>query len=176
MLASLSAIVFSITNFQLPIIVDNTFNIIGNLTIPLVIFSLGIYFNPKILKILPTFSVVFIRMFIGLIAGFVGAGGGFLIIPALVLFAGLQMRVAIGTSLMIIALQSLLGFAGDISRGTPVDWFLLGLVATIAIVGIIVGSVIAHKINEQKLKTAFGWFVLIMGVVILFEQTRHLSF
>lgn len=119
--------------------------------------------------------IVLEGLVIGLIAGFVGAGGGFLIIPALVLLAGLPMKIAIGTSLMIIALQSLFGFAGDISRGITVDWALLGIVAIIAVSGIIVGSTIAHKIKEQKLKTAFGWFVLFMGVTILIEQFRHLS-
>lgn len=112
---------------------------------------------------------------IGLIAGFVGAGGGFLIIPALVLLAGLSMRIAIGTSLLIIAIQSLLGFAGDVARGITVDWSLLGAVAAIAAIGIVVGSAIAHKIKEAKLKTAFGWFVLIMGAFILIEQLRHIS-
>ena len=71
LLASLLAIILNITNLQLPIIADNTTKIIGNLTIPLMMFSLGIYFNPKILKILPTFSFVFVRMFIGLISGYV---------------------------------------------------------------------------------------------------------
>lgn len=113
-------------------------------------------------------------LFVGLIAGFVGAGGGFLIIPALVLLSRLSMRVAIGTSLMIIALQSLLGFAGDVSRGIVVDWFLLGIIATIAVLGIVTGSMIAHKVKEQTLKTAFGWFVLTMGATILIEQFRHL--
>lgn len=120
--------------------------------------------------------LTFEGLIVGLIAGFVGAGGGFLIIPALVLLAGLTMRVAIGTSLMIIALQSLLGFAGDVSRGAIVDWHLLQIVATIAIVGIVVGSTLAHKVKEQILKTAFGWFVLIIGATILLEQFRHLSF
>lgn len=113
---------------------------------------------------------------VGLVAGFVGAGGGFLIIPALVLLAGLSMRVAIGTSLMIIALQSLLGFVGDVSRGIVVDWSLLVKVAIIAVIGIVIGSAVAHKIKEQKLKTAFGWFVLFMGAAILIEQFSHLSF
>lgn len=115
-------------------------------------------------------------LMVGLIAGFVGAGGGFLIIPVLVLFAGLSMRFAVGTSLMIIALQSLFGFAGDISRGIKFEWSLLGTVATIAILGIIIGSAFTHKIKEQKLKTAFGWFVLLMGTTILIEQLRHISF
>lgn len=109
-------------------------------------------------------------LIVGLIAGFVGAGGGFLIVPALVLLAGLSMRVAVGTSLMIIALQSLSGFAGDVSRGTAIDWPLLGTVGLIAVAGIALGSSISHKIKERKLKTAFGWFVLIMGTVILIEQ------
>jgi uncharacterized protein len=120
--------------------------------------------------------IAFQGLFVGLIAGFVGAGGGFLIIPALVFLAGLSMRVAIGTSLMIIALQSLIGFLGDMTRGAIVSWPQLGSIAVIAVLGIIVGSAIVHKIKEQKLKIAFGWFVLFMGATILIEQLRHLSF
>lgn len=120
--------------------------------------------------------IAFEGLMVGLIAGFVGAGGGFLIIPALVLLAGLSMRVAVGTSLMIIATQSLLGFAGDLSRGISVNWPLLLKVAAIAVVGIIVGSAVAHKIKEQQLKKTFGWFVLLMGFAILIEQLHKLSF
>ena len=111
---------------------------------------------------------------VGLIAGFVGAGGGFLIIPALVIITGLPMRLAIGTSLLIIATQSLFGFAGDVARGLMVNWTLLGGVAAAAIIGITFGFTFAHKVSEQKLKIAFGWFVLLMGTTILIEQTRHL--
>lgn len=119
-------------------------------------------------------SVVLQGLFVGIIAGFVGAGGGFLIIPALVFMAGLSMRMAVGTSLMIIAVQSLFGFAGDISRGETVDWWLLGKVAGFAAVGIILGSFFTSKINERKLKFAFGWFVLLMGTIIFIEQVLHL--
>jgi uncharacterized membrane protein YfcA len=112
---------------------------------------------------------------VGLIAGFVGAGGGFLIIPALVLLARLSMRVAVGTSLMIIAAQSLLGFAGDLLRGISVDWPILLKVSTIAAIGIILGSKLAHKIKEQQLKKTFGWFVLVMGFTIFIEQLHQLS-
>lgn len=114
-------------------------------------------------------------LIVGLIAGFVGAGGGFLIIPALVLLAGLSMRMAIGTSLAIIATQSLLGFAGDLLRGADIHWSLLMTVAAIAILGIVAGSKMAHKMKEQQLKIAFGWFVLVMGASILIEQFRHLK-
>lgn len=119
--------------------------------------------------------IAVVGLLVGIIAGFVGAGGGFLIIPALVFIAGLSMRIAVGTSLMIIALQSLLGFAGDISRGLMVNWSLLGAVTVFAVIGIVVGSALSHKIKEQKLKTAFGWFILVMGITILLEQLRHLS-
>lgn len=112
-------------------------------------------------------------LFVGLLAGFVGAGGGFLIIPALVLLARLPMKSAIGTSLMIIAIQSLFGFAGDVFRGVFINWSLLLTVSIIAMIGIILGSKWAHKVKEQKLKTAFGWFVLIMGSVIFIEQLSH---
>lgn len=112
---------------------------------------------------------------IGVIAGFVGAGGGFLIIPALVLIAGLNMRKAIGTSLVIIAVQSLLGFVGDLSRGFIVDWSMLLVVTAFSIIGIALGFSVAHKIKEQKLKITFGWFILIMGTVIFLEQLSRLS-
>jgi uncharacterized membrane protein YfcA len=111
---------------------------------------------------------------VGAIAGFVGAGGGFLIIPALVLLAGLSMRVAVGTSLMIIAFQSLLGFAGDVWRGATVDWRLLTSVAVAAAAGILIGTTVADRIEEKKLKIGFGWFVLVMGTAILIEQVHHL--
>ena len=121
-----------------------------------------------------TFLIVFEGLFVGLIAGFVGAGGGFLIIPALVLLAGLSMRVAVGTSLMIIAFQSLLGFAGDVSRGALIDWTFIATVAAVAAVGIVFGSSIARRFDEQKLKITFVWFVLAMGAFILIEQIRHI--
>lgn len=111
---------------------------------------------------------------VGSIAGFVGAGGGFLIVPALSLLAGLPMRVAVGTSLLVIAMQSLLGFAGDIARGAEVEWLRLFMVAAIAVAGILSGSTIAHRFEERQLKVAFGWFVLVMGFAILTEQALRL--
>lgn len=114
-------------------------------------------------------------LIVGLIVGFVGAGGGFLIIPALVLMAGLQMRIAVGTSLMVIAFQSLLGFAADTYRGLSVNWLLLGTITIFAVLGIVLGSAFSHKVNERKLKSAFGYFVLVMGTGILLEQLFHIS-
>jgi uncharacterized membrane protein YfcA len=106
---------------------------------------------------------------VGLLTGLVGAGGGFLIIPALVIFTGLSMKEAIGTSLVIIAAKSLIGFTGDISR-LDVDWNLLLKVTGLAIAGIFIGNRISRHIEGEKLKKAFGWFVLAMGVYILLNE------
>jgi uncharacterized membrane protein YfcA len=100
----------------------------------------------------------------------VGAGGGFLIIPALVLLAKLPMKQAVGTSLIIIASKSLLGFLGDLRPEVNIDWTFLMIFSSIAIVGILVGAMLSKKISGDKLKPAFGWFVLIMGVYIIIYQ------
>ena len=106
---------------------------------------------------------------VGTLTGLVGAGGGFLIIPALVLFAGLEMKRAIGTSLIIIAVKSLVGFTGDMSNYV-IDWQFLLAFTGMAVIGIFIGSFLATKIDGQKLKTGFGWFVLVMGTFILLKE------
>ncbi|MEB2785838.1 sulfite exporter TauE/SafE family protein [Algoriphagus persicinus] len=103
---------------------------------------------------------------VGLITGLVGAGGGFLIIPALVLLAKLPMKMAVGTSLLIISAKSLIGFLGDVSTQT-IDWKLLLIFTGLSIIGIFIGSALSKKINEKALKKGFGWFVLIMGIYII---------
>ncbi|HSF54198.1 MAG TPA: sulfite exporter TauE/SafE family protein [Algoriphagus sp.] len=110
---------------------------------------------------------------VGLITGIVGAGGGFLIIPALVILARLPMKMAVGTSLLIIAAKSLIGFLGDISTQT-IDWNMLLIFTGLSIVGIFIGSALSKKINEQALKTGFGWFVLIMGIYIIGKELMSL--
>jgi len=104
---------------------------------------------------------------VGLVTGLVGAGGGFLIIPALVILAKLPMKQAVGTSLIIIASKSLLGFLGDLGRGQIIDWQFLLVFSAIAVVGIFLGASLSKKISGDKLKPAFGWFVLIMGIYII---------
>lgn len=112
---------------------------------------------------------------VGLVTGLVGAGGGFLIIPALVLLAKLPMKQAVGTSLMIIAAKSLIGFTGDLSTSEVIDWSFLGLFSAIAIVGILIGSQLSKRISNEKLKPAFGWFVLLMGIYIIGRELSQLS-
>lgn len=107
---------------------------------------------------------------VGFVAGFVGAGGGFLIIPALVIFAQVPMAMAVGTSLLIIAANSLVGFGGDVLAGNVMDWRFLAVTTSIALVGIFAGSYAARFVPASKLKPAFGWFVLVMGIYIMGRQ------
>jgi uncharacterized protein len=107
---------------------------------------------------------------VGLVTGLVGAGGGFLIIPALVVFARLPMKAAVGTSLLIIALNSLLGFAGDRTAGLLVEWTFLILFASLAVVGVYLGIFASQRIAGPRLKPIFGWFVLTMGLFILTRE------
>lgn len=106
---------------------------------------------------------------VGLLTGLVGAGGGFLIIPALVILGKLPMKLAVGTSLLIIAIKSLIGFIGDVLH-YQIDWQLLLIFTGLSIVGIFAGNALSHKINGDKLKKGFGWFVLVMGIYILIKE------
>ncbi|WP_250631006.1 sulfite exporter TauE/SafE family protein [Rhodoflexus caldus] len=107
---------------------------------------------------------------VGALTGLVGAGGGFLIIPALVVLSKLPMKEAVGTSLVIIAAKSLIGFFGESSE-TVIHWGFLALVSAFAIGGIFVGTALSKRIDGAKLKPAFGWFVLVMGIYIIIKET-----
>ncbi|WP_431240872.1 sulfite exporter TauE/SafE family protein [Mycolicibacterium aichiense] len=106
---------------------------------------------------------------LGLVTGTVGAGGGFLVVPALVLFGGLAMPAAVGTSLAVIAMNSFAGLAGYLSV-VQIDWATALMVTAAAVVGALIGSRFAAKVNPEVLRKAFGWFVLIMASVILGQQ------
>ena len=106
---------------------------------------------------------------VGLLTGIVGAGGGFLIIPALVLLAKLPMKKAVATSLLIIAIKSLIGFIGDI-QNMEIDWVFLLIFTGLSIVGIFIGIYLSNFIDGKKLKKSFGWFVLVMGVYIVYKE------
>ena len=106
---------------------------------------------------------------VGLLTGLVGAGGGFLIIPALVLLARIPMKMAVGTSLLIIAAKSLIGFLGDIGQ-QAIDWNFLAIFTSLSVVGIFLGSYLTRFIPGEKLKRLFGWFVLAMAVFILWKE------
>lgn len=108
-------------------------------------------------------------LLIGFLTGLVGAGGGFLIIPALVFLTGLKFKTAVGTSLFIIAINSLSGFMGDVFNLT-IDWFFLLSITGLAVVGIFAGNIFANKISSFSLRKAFGWLTLLMGVWILVKE------
>lgn len=111
-----------------------------------------------------------IGLLVGVIIGFLGAGGGFLIIPALLFFGNLPMKQAVGTSLFIIFINSMLGFAGDLIGGIQVDFKFLGIISLMAIIGLLIGTTLSKKIDGSKLKPAFGWFVLVMGIYIIGKE------
>lgn len=121
-------------------------------------------------KVTYNYPLIIIEGFIvGVITGIVGAGGGFLIIPALVLLAKLPMKKAVATSLFIIAIKSLIGFLGDV-QNHEIDWVFLFSFTVLSIVGIFVGIWLNRFIDGKKLKKAFGWFVLIMGIYIIYKE------
>ena len=107
---------------------------------------------------------------VGTLTGLVGAGGGFLIVPALVVLTGLPMKTAVGTSLVIIAGKSLIGFAGDLGAARAVDWHFLLLFAAFTVLGILAGTAVSRKIPAERLKPAFGWFVLFAGGAIFARE------
>lgn len=106
---------------------------------------------------------------IGIIIGLVGAGGGFLIIPSLILFAKLPMKKAVGTSLFIIAMNSLVGFIGDV-QNLEIDWLFLLTFSAISVVGIFIGMYLTKYTNESQLKKIFAYFVLVMAAIILLKE------
>lgn len=107
---------------------------------------------------------------VGVLTGMVGAGGGFLIIPALVVLVRMPMKTAVGTSLMIIAFKSLIGFVGDLGTDKVMDWTLLGLFTALTVAGILLGMQLAKRIDGKALKKGFGYFVLVMGAFILLKE------
>ncbi len=106
----------------------------------------------------------------GIVTGLVGAGGGFLIIPALVVFAKLPIKQAVGTSLVIIVVNSAVGFWGCGSE-VLINWILLSKISMLAIGGVFIGMKVSEKVDAAKLKPAFGWFVLVMGVCTIIKET-----
>lgn len=181
------ASVYAIRKFIVPQIPNEVFSV-GHLVITksillMVIFAILMVFasismirdKKKIQEDIPgeqkfNYPMILIEgLVVGVLTGLVGAGGGFLIIPALVIFSKLEMKQAVGTSLLIIAAKSLIGFTGDLSNYT-IDWKLLLIVTSLAIVGIFIGDSISKKMHGDKLKKGFGWFVLVMGIYIIIKE------
>jgi uncharacterized protein len=118
---------------------------------------------------LPVLKVLGEGLVVGAVTGLVGAGGGFLVVPALVLLGGLPMHAAVGTSLLVIALKSAAGFVGYLGH-VEIDWSLAGVVSASAVVGSLLGSRLAGRIPQDVLRRGFAWFVLVMGAVMVAGQ------
>ncbi len=118
---------------------------------------------------LPVGRVILDGLVVGLVTGLVGAGGGFLVVPALALLGGLPMAVAVGTSLLVIAMKSFAGLAGYLTAVT-LDWGLVGLVTAAAVLGSLLGAAISRRVPDKRLRAVFGWFVLAMGVFVLAQE------
>jgi len=107
---------------------------------------------------------------VGGITGMIGAGGGFLIIPALVILANVEMKVAVATSLIIIAIKSLMGFFLGDAMTMEIDWNFLALFTGLSFIGIFIGSYLSNFIDGRKLKKGFGYFILVMAVFIFYME------
>lgn len=120
-------------------------------------------------KPLPVARITLLGIIVGVISGLVGAGGGFLLVPALALLAGLPMPIAVGTSLVVISMQSFAGLAGHLAN-EHIDWHLAALITAAAVIGALIGGRLVSLVNPTTLRQAFGWFVLVMASVILAEE------
>jgi len=126
--------------------------------------------NSRIEKEINYFIILIEGLLIGLVTGLVGAGGGFLIIPMLVLFGGLSMKKAIGTSLMIISLKSLIGIIGDFQLSLNIDWSFLLSFSCFSLFGMCIGLYISKFISGEKLKKIFGYLVFFIAVFIFLKE------
>ncbi|POY35564.1 permease [Solitalea longa] len=178
--------VFVTRSFLVKLIPDTVF-IMGNITVSKSLFLLLIFavvmlfaafsmikkpkYSDEQKPVSPESSLLIAQgLFVGELTGLVGAGGGFLIIPALVLMANLPIKKAIGTSLVIIVINSFVGFLSNHVGIQASDWGFMLKFFGIAAVGILIGSALSKKVSNEKLKPAFGWFVLIMGSFIIIKE------
>ena len=169
------------------IIIDFNGFIMGKNSIIMVLFSLIMFFSSlSMIGFKKTDLIIRERknnilnitiegLLVGVLTGLVGAGGGFIIIPALILFSGLSMQKAVGTSLMIITIKSLVGFMGDMSNSFNISWSFLFFFSFLSILGMLLGSYISRDIKGNKLKNVFGYFILIMSIFITFKEIIYLS-
>ena len=119
----------------------------------------------------PYYKTFIQGIIIGTVTGLIGAGGGFLYVPALVLWANIPMKKAVGTSLIIVTINSLIGFMGDVQT-LDIDWLFLLTFTGISIIGIILGVFLSKFITGEKLKKSFGFFTLIMAIYIIYKEVN----
>lgn len=116
--------------------------------------------------------IILLGLVIGIVTGIVGAGGGFLVIPALVLFLGLPMKRALGTSLVVIAINSLIGVLGNLSLVREINFEFLFTLNILAVAGVFAGAYLTKFIEGKRLKSGFGWFALVVALFIIVKEVR----
>jgi uncharacterized protein len=127
--------------------------------------------NKNVREVKYNYSLILVEgLVVGAITGMIGAGGGFLIIPALVILANVKMKVAVGTSLIIIALKSLLGFFLGDALTMEIDWQFLAIFTGLSLIGIFIGSYLSNFIDGKKLKKGFGYFIFVMAIFIFYME------
>lgn len=122
-------------------------------------------------RTMPIAKVLLMGLGVGVVTGAVGAGGGFLVVPALALLGGLPMPVAVGTSLLVITMNSAAGLAGHLST-VPIDWTIAGAVTAAAVLGSLLGTRLVAHVDPGAVRRAFGWFVLLMASLILGQEVH----
>ncbi|WP_034044183.1 sulfite exporter TauE/SafE family protein [Wocania ichthyoenteri] len=162
---------FTISNFSL----TKEMSIMVFFAIIMLLASISMIKNkkePDVITEKQAYYKTFIQgLIIGTITGLIGAGGGFLYVPALVLWANIPMKKAVGTSLIIVTINSLIGFIGDIQT-LEIEWIFLLTFTLISVIGIIIGVFLSKFISGKKLKKSFGFFTLIMAVYIIYKETN----
>lgn len=123
----------------------------------------------------PVIKIIILGLGVGFLTGLVGAGGGFIIIPALIFFFALPTKEAIGTSLAVIALNALVGFKGDLTSGMQIDWPLLSLFIALTLLGIAIGTHLSTKVSSDKLKKWFAQFIFVVGLAIFLQELLAIS-
>ncbi len=118
-----------------------------------------------------TAQIALVGLGVGVLTGLVGVGGGFLIVPALVLFSGLSMKKAVGTSLPIVAVNAYAGFYGYFGA-VPIDWSLMKGFVSMTILGTFVGTWASHRLSHEMLRRSFAWFLIVVATYILFRSSR----
>lgn len=160
-------------------ILNGDFFLLSKNNFIMILFSLVMFFaslsmirthKPKETKNPHPFQIIPIGLMVGVLTALIGVGGGFLIVPALVIFLATPMKLAIGTSLLIIALNSLFGFSVELIKGTVFNYNLISILVALSIIGLIFGKKMQKKISAQNLKKGFGYFTLMISILILFLQ------
>jgi len=136
----------------------------------LMLFSKEIKSSTSSNKLYSNSKIILNGSLVGFFTGIIGAGGGFLIVPALVIFSGLNMKTAVGTSLFIIFIKSMIGFFGDVQAGVQINYYLIIMITICTSIGILIGVKYSKNISGNALKKTFGYFLILISLFIIIKE------